>query len=215
MLLTNNDREFLRKEYPWMTEISDNVIEWVISFSAKYDSRSNQLLIDNTSEEALRWKFKIRINFFPHKFPEVREINGDLKRWLDFHIYEDGRFCLTHTIFERKYRNIDVKQIMEEFVIPFLYNQIYNQIHSKADTEFLWEYSHGHQWTFECIQDGGLWIADYKLVMEIITPYLPKDNINLFLYSEKERDRLKGILGLKTSKSRKWFVVFVNHFKAR
>jgi len=192
-----------------MTEISDNIIEWVISFSAKYDTRSNELLIDNNSEESLIWKFKIRINLFSDKFPEVREINGDLERQLDLHIYPDWKFCLTHTLFERKYKYEWIKNIIEEFIIPFLYNQLYNHI----NWEFLWEYWHDHEWTFECINDWEINHNDYLWVMEQIKPYISQEHPKLFLYSKKEQIRMMQVLNLKSSKSIRGFTEFIDYYK--
>lgn len=208
MLLTKKDKDFIKENYSGLVVYWNNLLKWVLSFCASYDSIKKILVLNKEWENFLKWKYEIEIKLHNDNFPEVFEINWDLKRWEDFHIYWDWKFCLTHTLYEKKYKNKDLQFIIEELVIPFLYNQAYNITHWK----FLWEYWHNFEWDFEFIFDNQIWKNDYIDILWKIKKYIDK-NKKLFLYSEIERKRLIDALRLQSKNSKKWFIKFVDFFK--
>lgn len=208
MLLNKKDKDFINEKYPWLTIYWDNLLKWVISFSASYNKIKKIFTINDMWDNLLKCKYEIKIDFFPNKFPEVFEINWDLKRWIDSHIYDDWRFCLTHTLYEKKYKNKDFQFVLEELIIPFLYNQTYNIKHWK----FLWEYWHWNEWTFEYIAENNLSKNYYLIILKDLKKYIDK-NKKLFLYSENERTRLIDILNLKSKKSKLWFTKFIEYLR--
>lgn len=208
MLLTKKDKDFIEENYPWLVIYWDNLLKWVISFSASYDNAKKVLTINEGWEKFLRWKYEIEVKLYNEKFPEIFEINWDLKRWLDFHIYWDWKFCLTHTLYENKYKNKDFQFIIEELIIPFLYNQTYNIKYWK----FLWEYWHSFEWDFEFIFDNQISKNYYIKILTKLKKYIER-NMKLFLYSENERKRLIELLKLKSNKSKKWFIKFIDFLK--
>lgn len=208
MLLTKEDKDFIKEKYSWLTICWDNLLKWVICFSASYNIKNRVFTVNWEWENLLKWKYEIEIKFFQNKFPEVFEINWDLKRWMNFHIYENWKFCLTHTLYEKKYKNKNFQFILEELIIPFLYNQSYNNKYWK----FLWEYWHAFEWDFEVIFDNEISKDDYIEILNKIKKYI-ETNKKLFLYSKDERDRLINILKLQSKKSKNWFIKFIDFFK--
>jgi hypothetical protein len=208
MLLTKEDKRFINEKYPWLTIYWDDLLKWVISFSASYNSLNKIFTINWEWENLLNWKYEIEIKFISNKFPEVFEINWDLKRWIDFHIYPDWKFCLTHTLFENKYKNKDFQFILEELIIPFLYNQTYNI----KNWKFLWEYWHNFEWDFEFIFDNKVSKDENIEILKKLKKYLWK-NKKLFLYSEKEREKIIESLKLNSKRSIEWFYKFIEYLK--
>lgn len=208
MLLTNEDKDFIKEKYSWLTIYWDYSLKWVISFSVSYNEVKKIFTINGKWNNLLKWKYEININFFPNKFPEIYEINWDFERWINSHIYEDWKFCLTHTLYEEKYKNKDFKFILEELIIPFLYNQTYNIEHWK----FLWEYWHWIEWTFEYVAENNLSKREYLIILKDLKKYIGK-NKKLFLYSKNERTRLIDLLKLQSKKSKIWFMKFIDFLK--
>ncbi len=203
MLLTKEDKDFIKEKYSWLTICWDNLLKWVINFSASYDEVKKIFTINWGWENLLKWKYEIEVRFFQNKFPEVFEINWNLKRGMNFHIYEDWKFCLTHTLYENKYKNKTFQFIIEELIIPFLYNQSYNIKHWK----FLWEYWHWIEWTFEYMTNNNISKNDYLLWLSLFKKELGKLSIkeikNIFYSNNKMEDILNNLKF--SSKAKKWF----------
>ncbi len=208
MLLTNEDRRFIIKYYPWLIIQSEELIEWFLSFKGFYNEKNNILISNEIWRNYLEYNYKIKIKLHKHKFPEVFELSWDLKRWIDFHIYSDWRFCLTHTLYEKKYKNKNFQFILEQLIIPFLYNQTFNI----KNWHFLWEYWHEFEWDFEFIFDNKVSKNDNMEILKKIIPLIWR-NKKLLLYSENERERLIKLLKLNSNKSIKWFYKFIEYLK--
>jgi len=208
MLLTNKDIIFINKNYPWLTIYWDDLVRWFIKFSANYNFRTKKLILNEIWENFLEWKYEIKIILDKQKFPQVYELNWDLKRWIEFHIYFDWKFCLINKLFEEKLKNNNLQFILEELIIPFLYNQEYK----KTYWNFLWEYWHGIEWTFEYIAENNISTEDYLITLKEIKSFINK-NLKLFTFSEFERKRLITILNLKSKKSKSGLKKFSLYFK--
>lgn len=82
------------------------------------------------SEGVKRGEFNVVINIplnYPFGFPVLKEVGGGIPRTMDRHINEDGTCCvavLQETIV-RANKGIQVTAYVNEYVIPFLANQIY------------------------------------------------------------------------------------------
>ncbi len=66
---------------------------------------------------------------FPNQFPFVYETEGKIPNNIDWHVHEDGHFCLC-TIpeeFLKCKRGINLSQFIENEVTPFLFNQTYRR----------------------------------------------------------------------------------------
>ena len=208
MLLTSKDKDFIVQNYPSLVIKSDNLVEWFIFFDAYYDTRIKKLILNWGWGNYMHVRYKIKIEFLENRFPKVFEINWDLKRGFDYHVYDNWGFCLTHTLFEKRYKNKDFWFILKTFIIPFLYNQKHNE----EKGAFLWEYWHFFKWTFEYLNENILSKDDYLDVLKSIKTSLWGDK-KAFLYSDKEKERLINILKLESSESKYWFEKFTKYVK--
>ncbi len=208
MLLNDKDKEYIKDNYSWLVIISDIFVEWVIRVNASYDNKFKKLILGKVWDNYIDKKYKISIKLFKNEFPSVYEVNWDLKRGTKYHIYDDWRFCITHTLFEKKYKNKNLKYIIENFIIPFLYNQGYYE----KKWEYLWEYWHNFEWTFEYIFDNTISKEDYISVLQSIKIYIEKKK-KIFIFSELERDKLINDLELKSTKSKKGVEKFIIYLR--
>jgi len=109
--------------------------------------------ISNAEQTATK-SYLIEIHFsddFPHRFPKLFEVGGDIPCEADFHKYPDNSCCITAPIdeFFKCKSGITILRFVKEEVIPYLANQWYRQIAGKYKNE----YSHGHKGQVEGYYD--------------------------------------------------------------
>ena len=109
---------------------------------------------------------------FPYRFPKLFEIGGKIPRIPDWHINADGSCCI---IIEPKEivicsTGISVDTFIEEFVIPFFYNQAHRIIVGFYANS---EYSHGSKGIYE-YYCGILNIKDKEHIIRLLRYILYK-----------------------------------------
>lgn len=205
MLLNEIDCRFIEENYLWFTIEGTDKIKWVVKVCASYDTKSKRIILNQKWENYLEWKFTLEIFFTKNNFPKVVETQGRLKRGTDYHIYSDWSFCIAHPLFEKKYKNKSFKFIIEHFIIPFLYNQMFYE----KNWRFLWEYWHWLEGSLEYINDNSVSKEDYLLILRSFKNRLSKLSLQEFkkiFYSNKFIDTIK-----LSPSAKRWFLKLKNY----
>ncbi len=113
---------------------------------------------------------------YPHSFPLVYEINGRLPSNIDWHVYQDGQFCICTPPEEylECSRGISLLSFIEKHVIPYLHNQAFRELNGY----YLNERSHGKEGILESLYDI-LGTTHANKVLEIL----------LYIYKNKTPSR--------------------------
>ncbi|MBD1434353.1 SEC-C domain-containing protein [Sphingobacterium sp. DN00404] len=124
---------------------------------------------------------------YPNNFPLVYETSGRLPKNIDWHVYEDGHFCICTPIEESIHcsKGITVATFIHDHILPYLHNQSFRE----KEGYFLHERSHGVKGILESIQDI-LKINDlktaYSLLVHIYKNGTPSRTSPCFCGSEKK-----------------------------
>lgn len=88
---------------------------------------------------------------YPNSFPFVYEIQGRLPHNIDWHLYNDGHFCICTPIEEyiQCAQGITLTSFIQNQVVPYLHNQSFRE----REGYFLNERSHGLQGILESLYD--------------------------------------------------------------
>ena len=88
---------------------------------------------------------------YPNNFPLVYETLGRLPHNIDWHLYNDGHFCICTPIEEYIHcaQGITLISFIQNQVVPYLHNQSFRE----REGYFLQERSHGLQGTLESLYD--------------------------------------------------------------
>ncbi len=120
---------------------------WTVTINHSYDPKTRIRYIWNVIESNFcEWKYKIKITIKAEESITVSILDPGiyLRKWPDFHIYDDWTCCICSPQDIIKILNAnkgpDIKEFYENYVVPFFYNQTYYSIHNEW---LLWEYSHG------------------------------------------------------------------------
>jgi len=143
---------------------------------------------------------------YPNSLPTVKEVDEEIVRDIDLHIYPDGTCCLCLPHLEQFYfpKGSNISVFIEKLVKPFFANQAYYKITGK------WlngEYSHGlkgiHEFYIELFKSD-----DIKIILQLL--YLsiksaPNYNKKCYCGSNKSirKCHLPNIVKLKKYASQK------------
>lgn len=88
---------------------------------------------------------------YPKSFPFVYETQGRLPHNIDWHLYNDGHFCISTPIEEYIHcaQGITLTSFIQNQVVPYLHNQSFRE----KEGYFLHERSHGLQGILESLYD--------------------------------------------------------------
>lgn len=147
--------------------------------------------------------FEIEIKLpddYPNSLPEVKELGEKIPISDERHINSDGTCCLTvpAKMHQELGKNYSIIEYIDQFVIPFLGNQVYYEIHG------VWvngDYRHGRQGIFEFYVEL-LHVQNPTVIaelMEITLQTFPKLSQKCPCKSGKrlKKCHLKGIVILK------------------
>ncbi len=86
---------------------------------------------------------------YPHSFPLVYENSGRLPNNIDWHVYQDGQFCICAPPEEylECNRGISLLSFIEKHLIPYLHNQAFRELKGY----YLNERSHGKEGVLESL----------------------------------------------------------------
>ena len=124
---------------------------------------------------------------YPISFPFVYETQGRLPHNLDWHLYNDGHFCICTPIEEyiQCAQGITLTSFIQNQIIPYLHNQSFRE----REGYFLQERSHGLQGQLESLYDL-LQTRDinkiYSLLMYIYKNDTPSRTAKCFCGSGKK-----------------------------
>jgi len=110
---------------------------------------------------------------YPNSFPWVYEVFGRLPHNIDWHVYEDGHFCICTPIEELIYcsKGITMTTFIRDHIVPYLHNQSFRE----NEGYFLNERSHGSQGILESIRDI-LMAKDLNKVYSLLVYIYKNDN---------------------------------------
>ncbi len=113
---------------------------------------------------------------YPNILPIVREVSNDIPQTENRHINGDGSCCLCIPQLEKYYfpNNSNIKQFLENLVIPFFANQAYFDIYGKWLTG---EYNHGHRGIYDFYSEY-FNVLDINIIVRFIKLTL-SSNINI------------------------------------
>lgn len=156
-MLTDNDKEWLRRNYPDLVVESDDKVSGKISFTGTYNKDSGHFLqihpdtIDDVGGLRLSGTFQISIvtrTITPHSRLPALTIEG-IETIADRHINQsDLSACLCNHIEEDEYLEprFYFQKYFNKLVIPFLYGQVYYS----QEKHWPWfDYAHGGLGTIE------------------------------------------------------------------
>lgn len=112
----------------------------------------NLILSDENNVMYDEYSIKIECsNDYPNNFPLVYELNERLPNNIDWHIYEDGHFCICTPIEEYIHcsKGITLTSFIQKQIIPYLHNQSFRE----KEGYFLNERSHGSMGILESLND--------------------------------------------------------------
>lgn len=156
-MLTDNDKEWIKKHYPDILVESDDKISGKVSFTGSYNKDTEHFLqiesdsIDDVGGLRLSGTFQISVatrTTTPHSRLPALTIEG-IETIADRHINQsDFTACLCNPIEEDEYLEprFCFQKYFKELVIPFLYGQVYYS----QEKHWPWfDYAHGGLGTIE------------------------------------------------------------------
>jgi len=100
-------------------------------------------------KDGFKWnEYSIRIiiekDLYPHSFPQLFELDGQIPNNTDWHTFDDGSCCVAvrPVIQLNKNNGIRIEDYYKKFVLPYLANQTYRKLTGKFAEG---EYAHGQQ----------------------------------------------------------------------
>lgn len=141
-MLTEQDRNEISKNYPALNcSLQRRMIWGTLSFSCSYDSRTSEIIYDDSLDNYISDNYEIRIDFDQHDtfgFPKVFEDSGIIEEFAisnnikleDLHINKDNKNSCCLGIFP-EYRWSGAVAFIKDKVIPFFYWQSYMRIYDK------------------------------------------------------------------------------------
>jgi len=162
MMLTDQDKEWLRQKYPDL-RVNHKEVSGVINFRATYNKESGQFyilennIIDTFGDLDLAGSFNINIkertdrSIFKLPAVNIKTVDNIAERHLD---KVDKSACLCSPLEEDYYLlpSFNFQKFIKRLVIPFLYGQLY------------YDYQDNHRWPWPELTHGstGLLESYYK-----------------------------------------------------